>query len=86
MVYVAKQMQERGMNLPLMIGGATTSKAHTAVKIEPNYSNDAVVYVADASRAVGVATTLVLWYVSLLTQCNSRAPLLFRRAAARAVM
>ena len=59
MVYVAKQMQERGINLPLMIGGATTSKAHTAVKIEPNYQNDAVVYVADASRAVGVATTLL---------------------------
>lgn len=59
MVYVAKQMQERGMNLPLMIGGATTSKAHTAVKIEPNYHNDAVVYVADASRSVGVVTTLL---------------------------
>ncbi|MFW2178449.1 MULTISPECIES: methionine synthase [unclassified Moraxella] len=59
MVYVAKQMQEQGFTLPLMIGGATTSKAHTAVKIEPNYQNDAVVYVADASRAVGVATTLL---------------------------
>ncbi len=59
MVYVAKQMQEQGFSLPLMIGGATTSKAHTAVKIEPNYQNDAVVYVADASRAVGVATTLL---------------------------
>ncbi|EEV21971.1 5-methyltetrahydrofolate--homocysteine methyltransferase [Enhydrobacter aerosaccus SK60] len=59
MVYVAKQMQEQGFNLPLLIGGATTSKAHTAVKIEPNYQNDAVVYVADASRAVGVATTLL---------------------------
>lgn len=59
MVYVAKQMQDKGMDLPLLIGGATTSKAHTAVKIEPNYQNDAVVYVADASRAVGVATTLL---------------------------
>ncbi len=59
MVYVAKQMQEQGFTLPLLIGGATTSKAHTAVKIEPNYQNDAVVYVADASRAVGVATTLL---------------------------
>ncbi|MFX6063333.1 hypothetical protein ABTF18_19140, partial [Acinetobacter baumannii] len=39
--------------------GATTSKAHTAVKIEPQYQNDAVIYVADASRAVGVATTLL---------------------------
>ncbi|WP_227429961.1 methionine synthase [Psychrobacter sp. I-STPA6b] len=59
MVYVAKQMQERGMNLPLMIGGATTSKAHTAVKIEPQYQNDVVIYVADASRAVGVVTKLL---------------------------
>lgn len=59
MVYVAKQMQERGMTLPLMIGGATTSKAHTAVKIEPNYQNDAVIYVTDASRAVGVVTKLL---------------------------
>ena len=59
MVYVAKQMQEQDFHLPLMIGGATTSKAHTAVKIEPNYQNDIVVYVADASRAVGVATTLL---------------------------
>ncbi|MDO4896378.1 MAG: methionine synthase [Moraxella sp.] len=59
MVYVAKQMQEQGFHLPLLIGGATTSKAHTAVKIESNYQNDAVVYVADASRAVGVVTTLL---------------------------
>ena len=59
MVYVAKQMQERGMTLPLMIGGATTSKAHTAVKIEPHYQNDAVIYVTDASRAVGVVTKLL---------------------------
>ena len=59
MVYVAKQMQERGMDLPLMIGGATTSKAHTAVKIEPHYQNDAVIYVADASRSVGVVTKLL---------------------------
>jgi len=59
MVYVAKQMQERGMNLPLMIGGATTSKAHTAVKVEPQYQNDAVIYVSDASRSVGVVTKLL---------------------------
>lgn len=59
MVYVASQMQEQGFHIPLLIGGATTSKAHTAVKIDPNYSNDAVIYVADASRAVGVATTLL---------------------------
>ena len=59
MVYVAKQMQERGMTLPLMIGGATTSKAHTAVKVEPQYQNDGVIYVTDASRSVGVVTKLL---------------------------
>ena len=59
MVNVAKEMQRQNFHLPLMIGGATTSKAHTAVKIDPHYSNDAVVYVTDASRAVGVATTLL---------------------------
>jgi len=59
MVFVAKEMQRQGFKIPLLIGGATTSKAHTAVKIDPQYHNDAVVYVADASRAVGVATTLL---------------------------
>ena len=59
MVHVAKEMQRQGFTLPLMIGGATTSKAHTAVKIEPQYKNDAVIYVTDASRAVGVATSLL---------------------------
>jgi 5-methyltetrahydrofolate--homocysteine methyltransferase len=59
MVHVAREMQRQGFTLPLMIGGATTSKAHTAVKIEPKYSNDAVIYVTDASRAVGVATQLL---------------------------
>ena len=59
MVFVAKEMQRQGFKIPLMIGGATTSKAHTAVKIEPQYQNDAVIYVSDASRAVGVATTLL---------------------------
>ncbi|MDF2445585.1 MAG: methionine synthase [Moraxellaceae bacterium] len=59
MVHVAREMQRRDFRLPLLIGGATTSKAHTAVKIEPQYKNDAVIYVADASRAVGVATSLL---------------------------
>src|SRR3989344_4949896 len=59
MVHVAREMQRQGFHLPLMIGGATTSKAHTAVKIEPKYQNDAVIYVTDASRAVGVATQLL---------------------------
>lgn len=58
MVQVAKEMQRRGLNLPLLIGGATTSKAHTAVKIEPQYDHP-VVYVKDASRAVGVAQSLI---------------------------
>ena len=59
MVFVAKEMQRKGFNIPLMIGGATTSKAHTAVKIAPQYQNDGVYYTADASRAVGVATQLL---------------------------
>ncbi|AJQ95235.1 methionine synthase [Gynuella sunshinyii] len=58
MVHVAKEMQRLDFKVPLMIGGATTSKAHTAVKIEPQYQNDGVVYVTDASRAVSVATSL----------------------------
>ncbi|GKT12840.1 MAG: 5-methyltetrahydrofolate--homocysteine methyltransferase [Thiomicrorhabdus sp.] len=58
MVNVAKLMKERGLNLPLLIGGATTSKAHTAVKIEPQYDCP-VVYVKDASRAVGVTQSLI---------------------------
>ncbi|CAN0591933.1 unnamed protein product, partial [Ectocarpus sp. 12 AP-2014] len=58
MVHVAKEMQRRGMDLPLLIGGATTSKAHTAVKIEPQYEHP-VIYVTDASRAVGVAGRLL---------------------------
>jgi 5-methyltetrahydrofolate--homocysteine methyltransferase len=59
MVHVASEMQRQEFDLPLMIGGATTSKAHTAVKIEPHYNRDVVVYVPDASRSVSVATQLV---------------------------
>jgi 5-methyltetrahydrofolate--homocysteine methyltransferase len=59
MIHVASEMQRQGFTVPLMIGGATTSKAHTAVKIEPKYKNDAVVYVPDASRSVAVATQLI---------------------------
>ena len=55
MVHVASEMQRQGMSVPLLIGGATTSKAHTAVKIEPEYAGTTV-HVKDASRAVGVAT------------------------------
>ncbi|MEP0200778.1 MAG: methionine synthase [Halioglobus sp.] len=59
MVHVASEMQRMEFQVPLMIGGATTSKAHTAVKIEPKYQNDLVVYVPDASRSVSVATHLM---------------------------
>lgn len=59
MVHVAKEMQRQGFTIPLMIGGATTSKAHTAVKIEPNYKNNQVVHVTNASRSVGVASALL---------------------------
>ncbi|OEY67678.1 methionine synthase [Marinobacter sp. X15-166B] len=59
MSHVAREMQRLDFNIPLMIGGATTSKAHTAVKIEPHYQNDIAVYVADASRCVNVASRLL---------------------------
>ena len=58
MAHVALEMQRLGFNLPLLIGGATTSRAHTAVKIAPAYEHP-VVHVKDASRAVGVATSLI---------------------------
>ncbi len=59
MAHVASEMQRLDMKLPLLIGGATTSKAHTAVKIEPQYQNDAAVYVPDASRSVTVVSQLM---------------------------
>ena len=58
MVHVAKEMERQGFKLPLLIGGATTSRRHTAVKIAPHYS-EPVVHVLDASRAVGVTTSLL---------------------------
>ena len=58
MVYLAKEMDKRGIKIPIMIGGATTSKAHTAVKIAPQY-RETVVHVNDASRAVTVASNLL---------------------------
>jgi 5-methyltetrahydrofolate--homocysteine methyltransferase len=58
MVTVASEMERQGFDIPLMIGGATTSPAHTSLKIEPRYSGDTV-YVKDASRAVGVASKLL---------------------------
>ena len=59
MVHVAKEMQRLDFNVPLLIGGATTSKAHTAVKIEQHYKNNATVYVPDASRSVTVVSNLL---------------------------
>ena len=58
MVHVAKEMERQGFKVPLLIGGATTSRAHTAVKIAPHYS-EPVVHILDASRAVPVTTTLL---------------------------
>jgi len=59
MVHVAKEMQKQQFSIPLLIGGATTSKAHTAIKIEPQYKNDVVVYVTDASRCVPIVSQLL---------------------------
>jgi len=73
MVHVAKEMQRQGFKIPLMIGGATTSRAHTAVKIEPHYENSSVVYVTDASRAVGVASNLLSSELATDYKANIRA-------------
>ena len=59
MVFVAREMERRGFDKPLLIGGATTSRTHTAVKIEPGYTRGPTVYVTDASRAVGVVSGLL---------------------------
>ncbi len=58
MTHIANEMTRQGFDVPLMIGGATTSRAHTAIKIAPNYAHP-VVYVPDASRAVGVVSNLL---------------------------
>jgi 5-methyltetrahydrofolate--homocysteine methyltransferase len=59
MVHLAAEMEREGLNIPLLIGGATTSRVHTAVKIDPSYSKGQTVYVTDASRAVGVVSALL---------------------------
>jgi 5-methyltetrahydrofolate--homocysteine methyltransferase len=59
MVYVAKEMQRQGFDIPLLIGGATTSRTHTAVKIEPQYKNNVAMHVLDASRSVTVVSSLL---------------------------
>ncbi len=59
MCHVAAEMEREGFDIPLLIGGATTSQVHTAVKIDPNYNKGQTVYVPDASRAVGVTSNLL---------------------------
>jgi len=59
MVHVASEMERQGFDIPLLIGGATTSRVHTAVKIHPRYGKGQAVYVTDASRAVGVVSSLL---------------------------
>jgi 5-methyltetrahydrofolate--homocysteine methyltransferase len=59
MVHVASEMEKQGFDIPLLIGGATTSRVHTAVKIHPRYQRNQAVYVTDASRAVNVVSTLL---------------------------
>jgi 5-methyltetrahydrofolate--homocysteine methyltransferase len=59
MAHVASELEREGFDLPLLIGGATTSRVHTAVKINPNYRRGQTVHVLDASRAVGVASSLI---------------------------
>jgi 5-methyltetrahydrofolate--homocysteine methyltransferase len=59
MVNVASEMERTGFDIPLLIGGATTSRVHTAVKIHPNYNRGQAIYVTDASRAVGVVSSLL---------------------------
>src|SRR6202048_4023665 len=59
MSFLAGELERQGMSVPLLIGGATTSRVHTAVKIDPNYSGGPVVHVNDARRAVGVASSLL---------------------------
>lgn len=59
MVHVATEMEREGFDIPLLIGGATTSRVHTAVKIHPRYNQGQAVYVTDASRAVGVVSSLL---------------------------
>ncbi len=66
-------MERQGFDIPLLIGGATTSRVHTAVKIDPNYRRGQTVYVTDASRAVGVASSLLSQHRQARL-CRQRAP------------
>jgi 5-methyltetrahydrofolate--homocysteine methyltransferase len=73
MCFVAAEMEREGFDLPLLIGGATTSRVHTAVKIHPNYARGQTVYVTDASRAVGVVQSLFSAQSRALTIATVRA-------------
>src|SRR6201984_2685503 len=59
MCHVAAELERQGFEVPLLIGGATTSRVHTAVKIHPNYKRSQAIYVNDASRAVGVVSAMI---------------------------
>jgi 5-methyltetrahydrofolate--homocysteine methyltransferase len=72
MVHVASEMERQGFEIPLLIGGATTSRVHTAVKISPSYNKGAVIHVSDASRAVGVASNLLSKTASAGFATNTR--------------
>jgi len=73
MVFVASEMERRGFDIPLLIGGATTSRTHTAVKIEPSYRRGSTTYVLDASRAVGVVSGLLSMAEKDRIQAETRA-------------
>ena len=73
MVFVASEMERRGFDIPLLIGGATTSKTHTAVKVEPAYRRGSTTYVLDASRAVGVVSNLLSPTEKAKTEAQTRA-------------
>src|SRR5437588_10925983 len=73
MCFVASEMEREGFDLPLLIGGATTSRVHTAVKIHPNYAKGQTVHVTDASRAVGVVQSLFSAQSRALTIATVRA-------------
>ena len=73
MCFVASEMEREGFDMPLLIGGATTSRVHTAVKISPNYAKGQAVYVTDASRAVGVVSSLLSPETREATVANIRA-------------
>jgi 5-methyltetrahydrofolate--homocysteine methyltransferase len=72
MVYVASEMERRDFSIPLLIGGATTSRTHTAVKIEPSYERGSTTYVLDASRAVGVVSSLLSVTDKARTEAETR--------------